>query len=180
MKSLVIDANVFRAFALEHVSEIKTVERTASAIDLFSYLGSKAVLFLDEGGQIEREWGVSANFAPEWFSEWLADCFADGRLYEVEASSDPQLAKRYRGLGFPDTTDIWYIKTAHGLCRLCSQNRPLLVAEDIDFYDPKLKQAANKIAIFRRGKGAVSKQLRSDGIDLRCIQNATSELADMA
>lgn len=157
-------------------SDIKTPERTASALDLFEQLGMRGVAFFDEGGQIQSEWGVIANFAPEWFAEWLADGFSGGRLYEVEASSDAQLAKRYRALGFPNSKDIWYIKTAHGLRRLCNRSRPLLVAEDIDFYDPKQKNSTNKRAIFIGGKGPVSKQLDSDGIDLKCIENAIGAL----
>jgi hypothetical protein len=177
MQTLVIDANVFRAYALEEVSEIKTPERTDSALSLFERLGNNAVAFLDEGGQIQNEWSVLANFAAEWFEEWLADGFSSGRFYEVTASTDAQLVKRYRALGFPNSKDIWYIRTAHGLCRLCNRNRPILVAEDIDFYDPKQKQAVNKNAIFLSGKGPVSKQLSNDGIDLKCIKNAVKDLA---
>lgn len=177
MKSLVIDANVFCAFALEHITGIPTSDRTASPITLFGLLGDKAVAFLDDGGQIEREWGNLVTFAPEWFSEWLADSLADGRIYEITPSSDRQLVKRYRALGFPNTTDIWYIKTAHGLSTLCKRNRPFLVAEDIDFYDPKLKHMKNKNDIFRKGSGKVCNLLRDDGIELRCIENATNELS---
>lgn len=176
MKSLVIDANVFGAFAMEQMTGTSTIDRTASPITIFDMLGNRAVAFLDEGGQIEREWRNLVTFAPEWFSEWLADSLADGRIYEIAPSSDPQLIKRYQALGFPDTTDIWYIKTAHGLSRLCNRNRPFLVSEDIDFYDPKSKYIKNKNDFFRSGSGKVCKRLRVDGIDLRCIENATNEL----
>lgn len=176
MKSLVIDANVFSAFAMEQIAGIPNTDRTASPLKIFDLLGDKAVAFLDEGGQIEREWKNLVTFASEWFSEWLADSLADGRIYEIAPSSDPQLVKRYRALGFPNTTDIWYIKTAHGLCLLCNRNRPFLVSEDIDFYDPKSKQIKNKNDFFRSGGGRVCNRLRADGIDLRCIENATNEL----
>lgn len=176
MKSLVIDANVFSAFVLEHLNGTLNTDRTASPVAIFDLLGVKAVAFLDEGGQIEQEWRNLVTFAPEWFSEWLADSIADGRIYEIESSRDAQLKKRYRALGFPNTTDIWYIKTAHGLRGLCHQSRPFLVAEDIDFYDPKSKHVKNKSDFFRKGTGPVCNLLHADGIDLRCIENATKEL----
>ncbi|MFN7121429.1 MAG: hypothetical protein ACK4NM_05285 [Hydrogenophaga sp.] len=176
MKSIVIDANVFAAYALEHLGGAPTGDRTASPITLFDLLGTRAVAFIDDGGQIEQEWRTLANYATEWFNEWLADSLADGRIYEIPPSTDPQLVRRYKALGFPNTTDIWYIKTAHGLCHICKRSRPFLIAEDIDFYDPKLKKAPNKVQIFRRGTGTVCDRLEKDGIDLRCIDNATKEI----
>jgi len=97
-------------------------------------------------------------------------------MYEVDASSDAQLARRYRRIGFPAGKDIWYIKTAHGLVLLCGKSKPCLVAEDIDFYDPKKKAAPNKCDLFRAGGGPVSKQLKTDGIDVRCIEGIRTEL----
>jgi hypothetical protein len=176
MRTVVIDANVFRAFAYEVVAGRTDAERTASPLPLFESLGSQCVAFLDEGGQVQSEWATLANFAAEWFGTWLAEAFAEGKMYEVEASTDPQLPRRYRNLGFPTTKDIWYIKTAHGLVTLCRRSRPLLVAEDVDFYDPSKKQAANKADIFRAGRGPVCKQLKADGIDLRCIEAIGEEL----
>lgn len=176
MKSLVIDANVFHSFAMEKINEKYITSRTASALKIFDLLGEKAVIFIDEGGHIEQEWRNLVAFASEWFTGWLENAFADGRIYEITPSSDPHLVKRYRTGGFPKTADIWYIKTAHGLRCLCIRNRPFLVSEDIDFYDPKSKRSKNKNDFFKSGSGTVCDLLRADGIDLRCIENATNEL----
>jgi len=176
MRSLVIDANVFLAFAREEILGEENVERTASPSPLFNGLGVEVVAFLDSGGHIQSEWRDLIKFAPEWFSTWLAHAFAEGKLYEVDPSIDPQLAKRYRKIGFPSGKDIWYIKTAHGLVVICHRNRPCLVAEDIDFYDPAQKAMPNKCDYFRKGRGVVCKQLKDDGIDLRCIETARLEL----
>ena len=176
MRSIVIDANVFHSFAQESILGIPNGERTASALPLFQGLGTRCIAFLDSGGQIEAEWSKLARFASEWFEAWLAASFADGRIYEVEPSPDPQLVKRYRQIGFPGGKDIWYIKTAHGLVTLCQRSKPCLVAEDIDFYDPTKKTAPNKIEVFRAGRGPVCRQLANDGIDIRCIESIRADL----
>ena len=180
MRTLVIDANVFLAFVHEELTGIQTLDRTGSALRIFEQLGEQAIAFLDEGGQIEHEWSARANFAREWFDEWLADGLSGGRLYEVEASRDAHLARRYKSLGFPNGKDIWYIKTAYGLATLCNRSRPLLIAEDVDFYDPTKKRSTNKKEIFLSGNGPVCRQLSDDGIDLKCIYNAIWELCPEA
>lgn len=176
MRSIVIDANVFHAYVHETILGSAVAERTGSARPIFDTLGVTSVAFIDSGRQIESEWRALTMFAQEWFGAWLADAFAEGRLFEIDPSSDPQLNKRYRKVGFPGGKDIWYVRTAHGLTLLCRRSRPCLIAEDIDFYDPAKKATGNKCAVFRAGTGPVSKQLKDDGIDLRCIEMFCKEI----
>lgn len=175
MRSIIIDANVFHAFFYETLHRAPYCERTGTAEPIFSSLGEKCVAFLDEGAQIEAEWRALSAGAEEWFNNWLAEGFSGGRLYEIEPSKDPQLRKRYRLAGFPDGKDIWYIKVAFGLACICKKSKPCLVAEDIDFYDPRQKKSPNKASIFRAGKGPVSSVLHGDGIELKCIEKFCAE-----
>lgn len=176
MRSLVIDANIFYAYCVEMLTGEINKERTDSPVGIFDILGTKAVAFLDEGGQIENEWRQLLNFAPEWFAEWLANSLANGLIYEIEPYNDQATAKRYRQLGLPSGRDIWYIKTSFGIRNICKRNNPILISEDIDFYDPKLKNHPRKHEIFLNEKGDICKELKRDNIELRCILNAKEEV----
>lgn len=171
-----IDANIFLAFGIEAITGEIDPERTDSPVGIFDILGEKAIAFLDEGGQIESEWRKMLNFAPEWFSEWLANSLADGLVYEIEPHNDQSIIKRYKQLGLPAGRDIWYIKTAFGIKNICKRSNPILISEDIDFYDPKLKNHPKKHEIFLNGNGKVCKELRADNIELKCILRAKEEL----
>lgn len=170
MKSIVIDANIFHAFFFEQMKGQQHPERTAAVTPIFDSLGTSVIAFFDEGKQIEQEWREVSKHGEEWFDNWLAESFSTGKIFEVEHSKDAQIARRYGKLGFPRGRDIWYVRTAHGLTAICQRTRPCLIAEDIDFYDPKLKKSTNKIDIFLAGKGAVAELLRQDGIDLFCAR----------
>ncbi|RYH67901.1 MAG: hypothetical protein EON54_03610 [Alcaligenaceae bacterium] len=174
--SVVIDANVFHAFLYETIRDEVHPERTASPMPLFHSLGVQAIAFVDEGGQIEAEWRTLCGGANEWFDTWLAECFSEGRIYAIEPSKDATLSKRYHAVGFPRGKDMWYIKVVHGLAGICNRNKPTLVAEDVDFYDPTKKRQANKKAIFKAGKGPVCSAMKIDGIMVKCIQTVCNEL----
>jgi hypothetical protein len=170
MKSLVIDANVFHAFFYESIKGVNHPERTGQVTPIFDALGTSLIAFIDEGKQIEHEWRTVAKLGQEWFDNWLADCFLNGKVFEIEHSKDANIARRYKDAGFPSGRDIWYIRVAHGLTSICKRSRPCLIAEDVDFFDPTKKKSSNKKEIFLSGKGPVVELLRKDGIDLFCIQ----------
>lgn len=176
MRTTVIDANVFHAYFYETLHGKPHLERTGSAMPLFQALGSACIGFLDDGSLIESEWRNVSKGAEEWFNTWLAESLAEGKLFEIAPSTDKGLSKRYAAAGFPRGRDICYIRVAHALTNLCRRSKPCLVAEDIDFYDPKKKAHPGKADTLRRGVGPVSSLLNNDGIELRCIETFCAEL----
>jgi hypothetical protein len=175
-KTAVLDANVFNAFFYETFKGAPHPERTGPVSSVFESLGSCVLAFVDEGGQLQGEWRAVAKGAEEWFDAWLADAFATGKLYAIEPSNDAQLRTRYLKLGFPGGRDLWYIRVAHQLTKMCSKSEPHLVAEDVDFFDPTQKKASQKIKLLLSGKGPVADQLEKDGIRACCIRNFTEKL----
>jgi len=176
MLATVIDANVFHAFFYETFQGKPHGERTGSAIPLFSSLGSKSVAFVDDGCIIESEWRGVCKGAEEWFGAWLAEALLCGWLYEIEPSSDKGLPKRYNSAGLPKGRDICYVRVAHGLTQVCKRTRPWIVAEDVDFFDPTRKASGRKAEILKTGKGPIAGLLRTDGIEVACIESFTSIL----
>lgn len=177
MHATVIDANVFHAFFYETFQGKPHSERTASAMPVFSSLGSKLVAFVDAGALIESEWRQVCQGAGEWFTAWLENAILHGHVYEVESSSDKSLMKRYCAAGFPRGRDICYVRVAHGLTQVCKRARPWLVAEDIDFFDPTRKAAGRKAEVLKSGNGPIARLLREDGIQVACIATFTEALS---
>lgn len=176
MHAAVIDANVFHAFYYETIHGHPHTERTASALPIFQSLGSKSVGFVDSGEIIENEWRQVCAGASEWFTAWLEDAIIHGHVYEVDASDDANLLKRYRAVGFPGGRDVCYIRVAHALTRVCKRTVPWIVAEDVDFFDPTKKSSGKKAETLKAGTGAVARQLRTDGIRVACIATFSREL----
>lgn len=176
MHAAVIDANVFHAFFYETFEGKTHAERTASAMPIFQSLGSKVVAFLDDGALIENEWRQVCLGATEWFTAWLEQALLQGHVYEVEASTDRDLLKRYCAVGFPRGRDICYVKVAHGLTQVCRRTSPWIVAEDVDFFDPTKKAAGKKINILKASSGPVARLLRDDGIRVACISTFSEQI----
>lgn len=177
MHATVIDANVFHAFFYETFQGKTHAERTASAMPIFSSLGSKLVAFVDAGELIESEWRQVCQGAGEWFTAWLENAILQGHVYQVESSTDKLLNKRYCGAGFPRGRDICYVRVAHGLTQVCKRTRPWIIAEDIDFFDPTKKSAGKKAEVLRSGNGPIAHLLRADGIEVACIATFSAALA---
>lgn len=176
MHAVVIDANVFHAFFYETFENKAHPERTASAMPIFQLLGSRVVGFLDNGTIIENEWRQVCLGAAEWFTAWLDHAFLEGLVYEVEASTDKNLSKRYCTAGFPRGRDICYVRVAHGLTQVCRRTSPWIIAEDVDFFDPTKKAAGKKVNVLKAGKGPVARLLRDDGIHVACISTFSDQI----
>jgi hypothetical protein len=134
-------------------------------------------IFTDAGGIIEHEWANLVD--PVWFQAWLADQLVSGKLIQVQASASPAVARDLYTLGFPRkrSRDIWYIRTAQALLAQPDAPRPgYLVSEDVDFYDPKIKNGDHKTRVktIKESKGPIARYLRRNlAIEVLCVSNCT-------
>jgi len=167
----VIDANIVKGYYEETVKEL-TTNLTHSTIGIFQALGNECYAYLDEGGQVKAEW--SSGIDPEWFQEWYSELLLEGCIYEIVVNNCPELRKRLRQKGFPDSTrDKWYIKT----CSAVTDNKKIvhLISEDLDFYDPTKKNTLHGVArlnFLRKEDGPVPKILKKyNNIHVKCVAN---------
>lgn len=164
--ALIIDSNIVKGYYLEVVSELPH-ELTASPKPLFEQL--EQTIYVDSGGQIENEWrGV---VQPEWFEAWYAGLLASGAVELVDVQSEPVLRKALKALGFPVSgRDFWYVRTAKAAAG--KHGNASLVAEDLDFFDPKQKSAtgAKRRKILCSKNSPVAKLLRdTEIINVYCV-----------
>lgn len=162
---LVVDANVMKGYFDESVIEIPHT-LSASALHLFD---STIKIALDDQDQISSEWKAVVD--REWLDQWLAEKIRDGKILIIEPESINQIQQELFNLGFPRSRDIWYIKTAKGLLKLTDE--PIIISEDIDFYDPTKKGQATGAARFKLMKKrsapvrkAINKRVT---IDVMCV-----------
>lgn len=104
-----------------------------------NFILQDAVMALDCGDRIRTEWLAAASHAHSALNlaDWLADRLHDGaaRLYLVP--NDNHLKKALRQLGLHNM-DRFYVLTASAAMAL------VLASDDIDFYDPTLKNARHE------------------------------------
>jgi hypothetical protein len=156
---LVIDANVFEGFFKESILQISNDHLTDTPLQLFKRLGIEDVTYFDNNGYIRTEWRNLVE--PEWFDVWFPDFLIAGCAYEIPVESCYKLRNQLKQLGFPDKRDFWYIKTAKAIK---NTNKVVIVTEDLDFYDPKMKKCNNKtrLVILNNCGGPVAKYLRKN------------------
>ncbi|WP_438392337.1 hypothetical protein [Caballeronia sp. DA-9] len=163
----IVDANVLREYYREHVLNIKS-ELTHSTLLIFD---QARAIFLDDGGQIEHEWGNLVD--PYWFSVWLAHKLEFSEINYIDVSNCPDLCNHVYGLGFPKgSRDIWYLRTAMA-CVSKFKKSSNVVTEDIDFYNPKQKAAngAARIAVLKNANAPIKKTMRKDyDVNICCVE----------
>ncbi|MGD1155606.1 MAG: hypothetical protein ABSA41_07225 [Terriglobia bacterium] len=133
---------------------------------------------IDRGGRIQTEW-LSTCSGPV-FGEWFLKLMHDGKICYVDASIN-QCDKKHITIrcGLPKSSkDIVYIATAN------VTTIRYIVAEDPDFFDPKIKALANAIAKERAKQarnGCVCRYLRCQmRIRVGTVTHAVSELCSPA
>ncbi|MGE5632639.1 MAG: hypothetical protein ACM3TR_16330 [Caulobacteraceae bacterium] len=132
---------------------------------MFTELGNNIIAYVDDGGQIEKEWEQSVE--PEWFSAWFARMLIEDRIREIAPINSVELRKKLLDFGFPvNTKDMWYIKTAKSVS--VAYEKAYFI---IDFFDPTQKTASGKrrLSIIKSSNAPVSKYLRSEAIEL-CLR----------
>ena len=175
MHTIVIDANVFKAFYEVEVLGYPPPrpQRTGDAKPIFDSLGSLCVALLDSGGQIEIEWRNMCLGGEEWFNEWMATAYANGQIFPIDVPNTAAIKKKYQKLGFPvNLRDFWYIKLCLAILNMCNKHEVVLVTEDIEFYSPQHKNHTGKNHYIVNSKGTIAKELRDDGVRVCCISNS--------
>lgn len=166
-KYAVVDANVMMEFQKERIATKQGV-----AVEAINHIISAGKLLFDDKGRIQHEWFRTISGAyGENLSDWLADQMQMGRVHIIGVGNNVQIKKKLDGFGVPNDDRI-YIKTA------IDGSAQILVTEDIDFHNPKLKQAAaaTRENIKRRKNGCVCKYLKDEyGILVRCIDEVTAD-----
>jgi hypothetical protein len=154
----IIDANIFYGYYKETVLELDDNDLTDSPVKLFNNLGKDFILCFDRTGHIKNEWEKCGGV--EWFNAWYSKILIEGKAYEIDPINDPTLYKKLKQLGFPDSNDIWYIKTAKSV--VANQGETEFISEDMDFYSPNEKKCgcSRRLRIINNGIGPVCKFLR--------------------
>jgi hypothetical protein len=158
----VVDANVVNRFQQERLLE--NPDTASAAIDLVM---SKGYIILDVEGHCQAEWmGCAEGAPPLALSDWIADRLVDQDIRLANLCSD-SMFKILSGLGLPKKDHKW-VRLAIG------GQAPVLLADDIDFFDPtqKGKSAAITKKVRSSGRGPMAKYLKKEhGITPMCPEH---------
>lgn len=161
----VVDSNVMNYFQIERKNdEYGTFQ---NAIDIITTNSSIA---LDDGEICMKEWLSCAEGAyPLALSDWINDMLVAQKIQLFEMSSDPKY-NVLKNLGIPKKDHKW-IKLAYG------SNSEHIVTEDIDLFDPKKKNASQKVKkkIIINCKGPVARFLKKKGIEVICCDKLCNQ-----
>lgn len=155
--SVIIDANVVKGFFQRSILGQDT-DLTGCPVDALSCLTVDNFAIIDDGNMIFSEWRSVVD--KEWFDPWIAKMLIDDLVHFIKVRADADISRQLRALGFPNSRDIWYIRTA---CSASSQfGKSCLLTEDIDFFSPKDKKNDSKRRsdILTSCSGPVAKFLR--------------------
>ncbi len=172
---LVIDAPLVKCFYQESERQSGQTECRCAAAPLFQRLGAGDIAVLDSKGQLEREWKSLVD--QDWFKSWLSQCYQVGSIVEIDVDNEADLLRALASqCGFPHRSgDKWLVRVAVTRAKATGEC-VALVSEDVDFFDPKVKNDARaRKNRLDRCSGPVARALKKSGV--KCI-TADSYLAD--
>lgn len=157
-------------FTLSYVSG-----QTSDVKTLVEGIQKKMGFAIDEGGKIERQWLDTCGPKPGCpFYEWLYQKLKDGSVRKVPAKLGPAHRKKLRvDCGLPnDRYEMTYIEVAN------VTDERYIVSEDIHFYEPRLKYAAEaaKARAKSERRGRVWRYLANLGITVGTVSQASAEI----
>ncbi len=173
--SYVIDANVASSYCNEIIHN--KIEYTDSAKPLFESLSRNSQVIFDKNGHIEHEW--KNQIKDEFWKVIIEDMIYYGiiKYIDIDVKLCRDLIKALNILGFCKSRDIWYIRAAYNESLTCEYCH--LITEDVDFYEPKEKEANNsrKNKIKKGRKGCVIKYLNNNtSIIVHCLYTINQEI----
>ena len=159
MRPHAFDANAIHAFQQERKSEANGPARAA-----LERIFNGDCIALDEDGLCLQEWLDCAESAvPFALGDWVADQMIHGRIRSFPLCTE-NLRKMLLNLGLPKKDHKW-VRLAIG----CGGN--LIITNDIDFFDPKKKNAsAQQKKKIKENGGSCSKFLQKKlGVEVTCM-----------
>lgn len=163
---MIVDANVFKGFYEATLGRPHALH--GCPIKLLASATPENPIHQDTGQMIESEWRKLVD--PEWFNSWLADQFTSGNITLTDTIIDNGLEKNLYTKGFPKSKDIWYVRLGLGVVSR-TQSKCQLFSEDIDFYDPSMKNCTSKkrTKTLTTGSGPIAKILKKQQIHPCCL-----------
>lgn len=157
----VFDANCWSSYVDEELSGSAGLASAA-----FEKAKSLGRILFDGGGLMRQQYlQVKRGFGEDLFEAFFEAGVLSGKVRLVAAAADQQLRQCLLGLGVPQGEHI-YFRTAK------SGDAKHIISEDIDFFDPTLKQRgeAEKSNARLNSSGCVCKEFRKNhGILIFCI-----------
>lgn len=170
MTPFVVDANAIHAFQQERISQAQGVAHQAMDAIL-----AGNCLALDEERLCLQEWlDCAGGKFPFALMDWVGDQMVTGKLRYFPLASNA-CRRDLQQHGLPQKDHKW-VRLALG----CAGRR--LVSGDIDFFDPRLKNApaAAKERARNERKGQLCKMLRkSYGVEVMCLEHVVEEVAQL-
>ncbi len=163
---MIVDANVFKGYYEAVLGRRHSLCGCPQA--LISSATSQFPIFHDLDGIVEAEWRQVVDY--EWFDAWLSDNLQRGNIQYANPIKDRALEKSLKSHGFPTGRDIVYVRL--GLANVSViGNACNFYTEDIDFYDPALKNSCSKtrLKLISSSGGPIPKVLKKRKIIAQCV-----------
>lgn len=165
MTPFAVDANAIHAFQEERISGVESVGHA-----MINRIFERHLIALDEGGLCLQEWLDCAGGAvPLALSDWVNDQLAVGLIRQYRLSRS--IHKELQNIGLPQKDHKW-VRLAIG----CEGRT--IVTNDVDFFDPKLKNSNENLKNnARQNGGACSKILKKKyDVEVVCIRKFAHEV----
>jgi hypothetical protein len=130
---IVVDANMMSDYRYEVHRRIN-----GDAVKTIDMILTKCIIAIDS--IIEEEWFNTCGKTD--FKDWVADRMQERKIIKIDKAfplSKDIKKKMHQKYGFPRSRDIHYIMVAF------SSNNRFILTHDIHFYDPKMKDASEKV-----------------------------------
>lgn len=162
---MLIDANVFKGYYQIEIGKSHVL--CGCPKQLFETTSSDNPVYYDNSGIVEFEWRNVVDY--EWFEAWLSGRLQEGSIQFIEAAKNIALEKRLLGCGFPNGRDIVYVRL--GLAVTTKKGECSFYTEDMDFYDPTLKNCTStkRLKMLKSSSGPVAKILAKHGVNVACV-----------
>lgn len=169
MIEAIVDANVIKAY----YHQINDLSREITLDPAHFIEADQVRLIIDIDGHIKQEWDNVVG--GEWLSGWYNANLISDKIQQIIITDDcrPLKQRLVKQCGFPNSKDIWYIKTAKS--NADTDNVNIIVSEDMDFFDPTKKKTlsgSKRLAQLRKNNNPVQKEIRGEGFSILCIQQA--------
>lgn len=160
---IIVDANIFKSYYDLFINGIPS-QLTDCPSKIFNNIGTKKsyIAVFDDSGIIKHEWENLVDY--QWFEIWYSDMLLNENFRLTETQVDQKLESLLTQHGFPKGRDIIYVRTAKQVSY--ENGKCIFATEDLDFFDPKNKNSANKtrIRILEKSQGNVCKSLNKFNI----------------
>ena len=146
----VIDAHIVKGVYEEHIGAAGSLTGSASEV-LAEITAHGLAVWLDDGEQMENEW---RHVVPdEWFDGWFADLASEANVSAIRRRNCEVLIRKLGSdFGFPRSRDRILLSVA--VAGVAHEGAAMLLTEDVDFYDPKMKGQPKVRSALLTGKRA--------------------------